>query len=171
MGVCKIFIGDKPWESEKHKERLTLSSWHGPTLWLGEPMSTDQPKGRSKTKYMGTSQNKSCKTCTNLNKCHNTSLYGQNQQLSPLKMFADTQTTATALGLWPCALHGGRAQLLLPPSATPLPLCSQGMLIILPPLIPHGKRLQHSSLPGFHPAGQCLHPIWRWDGSITPAPW
>lgn len=42
-------------------------------------MSTDRPEGRSKTKYMSTSQNKSCKTCTNLTKCHNTSLYGQNQ--------------------------------------------------------------------------------------------
>lgn len=81
---------------------------------------------------MGTSQNKSCKTCTNLNKCHNTGLYGQNQQSSPLSVFADTQTTAIALGLWPSALHGGRAQLLLPHSATSLPLCSQGMLAILP---------------------------------------
>lgn len=47
-------------------------------------------------------------------------------------MFADTQTTATVPGLWPSALHGGRARLLLLPSATSLPLCSQGMLIILP---------------------------------------
>lgn len=42
-------------------------------------MSTDRPEGRSKTKYMSTLQNKSCKTCTNLNKCHNTLLYSQNQ--------------------------------------------------------------------------------------------
>lgn len=95
-------------------------------------MSTDRPEGRSKPKYMGTSQNKSCKTCTNLTKRHNTSLYGQNQQWSPLNMFADTQTTATVPCLWPSALHGGRAWLLLLPSVPSLPLCSQGMLILLP---------------------------------------
>lgn len=63
-------------------------------------MSTDRPEGRSKTKYMGTSQKKSCKTCTNLNKCHNTGLYGQNQQSSSLNVFADTQRQP------PCWVYG-----------------------------------------------------------------
>ena len=128
-------------------------------------MSTDRPEGRSKTKYMGTSQNKSCKTCTSAttlfymvrinSRAHSMCLPTHKRQ-PPRRIYGPAPFTEAAGPGSSCP-----ARPLLSPSA---PRGGSSFCRMIPQaLMPQDKKLllllsSVPACPGFQLAGQVLHP-------------